>query len=133
MTQESTNHSEARLMGYKSLALVRADHCRTFIQLVKSICNSPLSRYNHFLPYTAAFFGSQSKNMSDLKELWEALKKADSKSLLKKHLTPARYEKLKNKKTKFGGTLADCIRSGKLRKCLINRCYFIFFFFFTHI
>lgn len=26
------------------------------------------------------------------------------------------YEKLKDKKTKLGGTLADCIRSGKIKK-----------------
>nr|WBR38104.1 arginine kinase [Littorina saxatilis] len=51
--------------------------------------------------------------MSDLGKLWEALNKAEnSKSLLKKHLTKERYEELKDKKTKFGGTLADCIRSG---------------------
>lgn len=26
------------------------------------------------------------------------------------------YEKLKDKKSKLGGTLADCIRSGKIKK-----------------
>lgn len=57
--------------------------------------------------------------MSDLEELWKTLQEAvNSKSLLKKHLTPARYERLKSKKTKFGGTLADCIRSGKKIKSL---------------
>ncbi|XP_041355018.1 arginine kinase Oct f 2-like isoform X2 [Gigantopelta aegis] len=36
----------------------------------------------------------------------------DCKSLLKKHLTKERFDKLKDLKTKFGGTLADCIQSG---------------------
>ncbi|KAK7494542.1 hypothetical protein BaRGS_00014195, partial [Batillaria attramentaria] len=47
-------------------------------------------------------------------QLWEKLQKEgkDSKSLLKKHLTEDLYKELKDKKTKFGGTLADCIRSG---------------------
>jgi len=38
----------------------------------------------------------------------------ECKSLLKKYLTPAVFNKNKNVKTKFGGTLADCIRSGML-------------------
>lgn len=53
--------------------------------------------------------------MADLAELWGLVSSnKDSKSLLKKHLTKEVYEKLKDKKTKFGGTLADCIRSGKI-------------------
>lgn len=72
--------------------------------------------------------------MSDLEELWKSLQEAvNSKSLLKKHLTPARYERLKNKKTKFGGTLADCIRSGKKIKSLceddILKAQYLFLFF----
>ncbi|KAL8624981.1 hypothetical protein ACOMHN_039868 [Nucella lapillus] len=50
--------------------------------------------------------------MSDLAELWKTLE--DSKechSLLKNNLGKAEYDQLKDKKTKFGGTLADCIRS----------------------
>jgi len=47
-----------------------------------------------------------------LGDLWDKLNKSDSQSLLKKHLTPALYEKLKDKKTKLGGTLAHCINSG---------------------
>lgn len=51
--------------------------------------------------------------MSDLPTLWGKLEAAkDSKSLLKKHLTKDIYEQLKDKKSKFGGTLAHCIRSG---------------------
>jgi len=51
--------------------------------------------------------------MADLPTLWGKLEAAkDSKSLLKKNLDKATYESLKDKKTKFGGTLADCIRSG---------------------
>lgn len=50
--------------------------------------------------------------MSDLADLWNAISKAESKSLLKKHLTQERYDALKDKKTSFKGTLADCIRSG---------------------
>jgi len=53
--------------------------------------------------------------MSDLPELWAKLEAAkDSKSLLKKNLDKATYEALKEKKTKFNGGLADCIRSGCL-------------------
>jgi len=45
--------------------------------------------------------------------LYEKLYKAmDSKSLLKKHLTPGIFNRLKCLRTKFGGTLTDCIRSG---------------------
>jgi creatine kinase len=47
-----------------------------------------------------------------LNELWDALSKSDSQSLLKKCLTPDVYNKLKDKKTKLGGTLAHCINSG---------------------
>lgn len=52
--------------------------------------------------------------MSELADLWGKLSGGESKSLLKKHLTKEVYEKLKDKKTKLGGTLADCIRSGAL-------------------
>lgn len=46
-------------------------------------------------------------------ELWAALQKGNSKSLLKKHLTEDRYKQLKDKPTSLGGTLAQCISSGK--------------------
>jgi len=36
----------------------------------------------------------------------------DCKSLLKKYLTPALYEKLKGLKTKFGSSLLDVVQSG---------------------
>lgn len=52
--------------------------------------------------------------MSEAADLFKALQDAkDCKSLLKKHLTQERFDKLKDLKSKFGGTLADCIRSGK--------------------
>ena len=53
-----------------------------------------------------------------MKQLDEAYAKlngpegAKCHSLLKKHLTKETLEKLKNKKTKLGATLYDCIRSG---------------------
>ncbi|XP_064598124.1 arginine kinase-like [Liolophura sinensis] len=51
--------------------------------------------------------------MSDLPQLWKKLRATkESKSLMSKYLTPEIYEKLKDKKTKLGGTLTDCIRSG---------------------
>lgn len=56
----------------------------------------------------------QPHGMSELEELWKNLYDGESKSLLKKHLTPEVYKLLKDRKTKLGGTLADCIRSGKL-------------------
>ena len=61
----------------------------------------------------------QTDKMSDLPELWDKLSKNESKSLLKKHLTEERYNALKDKKTKLGGTLADCIRSGKYYVCFV--------------
>ena len=36
------------------------------------------------------------------------------KSLMRKHLPPEKAAQLKDKKTKLGGTLADCIKSGKV-------------------
>ncbi|XP_076467181.1 arginine kinase Oct f 2-like [Babylonia areolata] len=50
--------------------------------------------------------------MSDTAALWAKLQSKESKSLLKKNLTQKEYDELKDKKTKFGGTLAECIRSG---------------------
>ncbi|KAK3098709.1 hypothetical protein FSP39_022290 [Pinctada imbricata] len=48
-------------------------------------------------------------------ELWKKLHEAtDCSSLLKKYLTPECYDKLKDRKTSLGGTLADCIQSGCL-------------------
>lgn len=47
-----------------------------------------------------------------LSELWKRLSTSDSGSLMKKHLTPSVYNRLKDKVTNYGGTLADCIRSG---------------------
>lgn len=52
-----------------------------------------------------------------LMELWKRLQNPPPdvvcKSLLKRHLTHERFEELKNRKTKHGGTLAECIRSGE--------------------
>jgi creatine kinase len=51
--------------------------------------------------------------VAETDRLYQALKQATtSKSLLRKHLTDNIYNNLKSLKTKFGGTLADCIRSG---------------------
>ncbi|KAI8792365.1 arginine kinase, partial [Biomphalaria glabrata] len=45
-------------------------------------------------------------------KLYDLLKAdANCKSLLAKNLTQERFDLLKDKTTKFGGTLADCIRS----------------------
>lgn len=52
-------------------------------------------------------------NAKPVDELWKELQKGNSKSLLKKHLTEDRYKVLKDKKTSLGGTLAQCISSGK--------------------
>ena len=77
-----------------------------------------IPRLRTYSKVTVAYYSHNSykkiAKMSDMEELWKSLQEAvNSKSLLRKHLTPARYERLKNKKTKFGGTLADCMRSGK--------------------
>ncbi|KAK7494539.1 hypothetical protein BaRGS_00014192 [Batillaria attramentaria] len=51
---------------------------------------------------------------TDLEELYKTLSEAEScKSLLKKHLTKEVFDALKERRTSLGGTLADCIRSGK--------------------
>ncbi|XP_074656973.1 uncharacterized protein LOC141910149 [Tubulanus polymorphus] len=44
--------------------------------------------------------------------MYSILEKSDSKSLLKKYLTPDKFKKLRSLKTKLGGTLAHCINSG---------------------
>jgi len=49
---------------------------------------------------------------SSMGDLWESLNGSDSGSLLKKHLTPSVYTRLKSRVTSYGGTLADCVRSG---------------------
>ena len=49
----------------------------------------------------------------DLEAMFKKLNESEEcKSLLKKHLTKEIFEKVKDKKTALGGTLADCIRSG---------------------
>lgn len=55
----------------------------------------------------------QPHGLSEMEKLWTNLSGGQSKSLLKKHLTPEKYKLLKDKKTRLGGTLADCIRSGE--------------------
>ena len=47
-------------------------------------------------------------------KLFAKLNEGKSDSLLKKKLTPELYEKLKDKKTKLGGCLGDCIKSGAM-------------------
>ena len=53
-----------------------------------------------------------------VEELWKRLTETEegkkATSLLKKHLTPEIYAKLKDKKTSLGGTLAHCISSGEV-------------------
>lgn len=39
-----------------------------------------------------------------------------AKSLMKKYLTKEVFDELKNKKTKYGGTLSQCINSGTKEK-----------------
>ena len=46
-------------------------------------------------------------------DLWKSLQSGGSKSLLKKHLTEARFKDLKDKSTSLGGTLAQCMSSGE--------------------
>ena len=51
--------------------------------------------------------------MASTEELLKTLNAAaDCKSLMKKNLTQDIQKNLKDKKTKLGGTLGDCIRSG---------------------
>ncbi|XP_045198192.2 arginine kinase-like [Mercenaria mercenaria] len=53
-------------------------------------------------------------NPMPIEELWILLSQSDSPSLLKKFLTLELYNKLKDKKTLRGGTLANCINTGCL-------------------
>ncbi|XP_017840490.1 arginine kinase [Drosophila busckii] len=51
--------------------------------------------------------------LEELEQGFEDMKECDSKSLLKKHLTKERFDKLKDKTTPtYNSTLLDCIRSG---------------------
>jgi len=50
--------------------------------------------------------------MAELEGLFNKLTSQESKSLLKKNLDKATFDALKDKKTKFGGGLTECIRSG---------------------
>ncbi|XP_026817966.1 arginine kinase [Rhopalosiphum maidis] len=50
--------------------------------------------------------------LAKLEEGWCSLYSSGSKSLLKKYLTKEVLDDLKNKKTKFGSTLLDCVQSG---------------------
>lgn len=50
--------------------------------------------------------------LQELEDGFTKLSKSNSKSLLKKHLTRAIFNKLKSKRTSFGSTLLDCIQSG---------------------
>ena len=52
----------------------------------------------------------------DADGLYDKLKNAGPtcKSLVKKYLTQPLFDKLKKKTTDYGGTLAHCIRSGRL-------------------
>jgi hypothetical protein len=63
--------------------------------------------------------GIQAAVTEELHRLWERLQNpppvchVNPNCLLKRHLTKEVYEQLKNKKTKFNGTLKDCIQSGE--------------------
>jgi hypothetical protein len=76
----------------------------------------------------------------NLDQLWERLcnPPGECKSLLKKNLTQELLDSLRDKETKFGGRLEDCIRSGMLtRKKNITLCNMIInqtkFIFLNHI
>ena len=69
----------------------------------------------------SAFKKTAEPASADLEGLWKKLQTATNcKSLLKKHLTPDVYDQLKGLKTKYGGTLADCIRSGKVYRLSLS-------------
>ncbi|XP_044731483.1 arginine kinase-like [Chrysoperla carnea] len=59
---------------------------------------------------TIAPRGKSSK--MNLEMEFEKLQTSNSKSLLKKYLTPEIFHKLKDQKTQMGSTLMDCIQSG---------------------
>ncbi|KAH9500175.1 hypothetical protein Btru_077394 [Bulinus truncatus] len=52
-------------------------------------------------------------HVTEAEELYQKLTSAsECRSLLRKHLTQAVFDKIKSRKTSLGGTLAHCIRSG---------------------
>lgn len=53
-----------------------------------------------------------------LLEGYEKLLSSDSKSLLKKYLTPQVFENLKNQRTSTGAGLLDVVQSGETMKFL---------------
>lgn len=65
-------------------------------------------------PAAEAGGGGAVAESDEAESLFRKLSEAsESKCLLKKHLTRGVLDKLKDKKTQRGGTVADCIRSGK--------------------
>ena len=74
-------------------------------------CFMGTSKSKHAL--TEEFAGTGVGTM-DVDGLYQNLKDSGKKcqSLLKKYLTPSLFQKLKEKSTDYGGTLAHCIRSG---------------------
>jgi len=69
--------------------------------------------------------GAKTNDVAELTELFKKLTVPANHSLLRKHLDKELFDKLKDKKTKFNGTLNDCIRSGALNEkshCGVYAC-----------
>nr|KAG5704961.1 hypothetical protein BaRGS_022803 [Batillaria attramentaria] len=64
-------------------------------------------------PAPAEICAAPKRDVPDVEALWNKLNSnTECKSLLKRNLTEDIYMQLKDKKTSFGGTLGDCIKSG---------------------
>lgn len=83
--------------------LVALDTYRSDLGLEQKPANTNMSDNN-----------SNNVQKEAVEKLWGDLAGAkDCKSLLKKHLSSEKYEKLKGLKTSIGGDLGDCIQSGR--------------------
>lgn len=105
------NIATAQNLGYFCCTVRKNRKKKTRVKMYKHYIEQ-LESFNKREPPVRKF--QPQMQGTELEQLWANLSGGESKSLLKKHLTPERYKLLKDKKTKLGGTLADCIRSGKL-------------------
>lgn len=62
-------------------------------------------------------------NTDDTAQLYDLLTKSTHMTVLKKHLTENVYKALHDKRTSYGGTLGDCMRSGKIKNIIFFSLY----------
>ncbi len=116
-----------------SRALIEAIQVTSLLSpLIRCHLHKLSTSFTIYRRYRIGHLGLTSSNlpypsiMADTPSLLQTLNGAEEcKSLMKKNLPKEVQEKLKDRKTKLGGTLGDCIRSGK--KSLYSSCWCTFF------